>query len=91
MTDSLERSKLIELLQAVESVLADQPLLLQMDAETVQHFVTVRDLVQSWLRQEPTMSQDQRLQALSDFTAAMTEQNRMLAVLGAMPDNRLQH
>ncbi|CAG0992230.1 hypothetical protein RHDC4_02580 [Rhodocyclaceae bacterium] len=69
--DVLTDSKLIQLLEAIEAVMAHEDAEEAMGVELMREFAAARTLVREWLLHKSPLTLDQRLHVLQVFTEAL--------------------
>ncbi len=67
-TDTLEESKLLQLLEAVESVLEHEDAEQILDVDTLRQFADIQRLLRAWLQNESALTHEQSLGLLENFT-----------------------
>ena len=77
-SDTLTDSKLIQLLEAIEAVLAHEDAEDVIGADLMAEFAAARTLVREWLAHRSPLSVEQRLHVLQVFTETLAR--RQLAV-----------
>lgn len=82
--DKLEENKLLELLEAVEAVLAHDDAEEKLGADTLGEFAYMRNFLRSWLRNESTLTHDQRVRILANFTDALAQKKLAVESIGVM-------
>lgn len=74
----LEENKLLELLEAVESVLEHEDAEQILDADTLGQFAEIQKLILAWLSSESALTHAQRLEMLVDFTNNLAQSKLVL-------------